>query len=464
MQYYLAIDIGASSGRHILSYLEDGILKTEEIYRFENRILEHEGSLYWDTDKLLEDIISGLKHCKKAGKIPVSLGIDTWGVDYVLLDQAGQALSEAYCYRDLRTEGMDLHVHREISESALYKRGGIQKMSFNTIYQLKADQLQRPEILAKADKLLLMPSYFNYCLTGNAVNEYTHASTTALLDVHCRDWDWTLIDLMGYPRHIFAAVKEPGYLVGNLLPAIQEVVGFDCQVLLPPTHDTASAYLAVPARDEHAVYLSSGTWSLLGIETNEPILTDEAEAAQFTNEGAYGRRYRFLKNIMGMWMIQSIRRELEHAPSYVEMEAVAREAAYFTSVVDVNDARFMAPKSMIETVRAVCRESGQAVPESLGELLSCVYRSLAEFYAVSIKRLEAITGKQFTSMNIVGGGSMNSYLNELTARTCGLPVLAGPSEGTVIGNILSQMLAKGAIEDLAHARDLVRHSFDIKTY
>lgn len=464
MQYFLAIDIGASSGRHILSHLKNGILQTEEIHRFENRLVERDGALYWDTEALLAEIIRGLKSCKALGKIPVSLGIDTWGVDYVLIDAAGKPLAEAYAYRDLRTKGMDDLVHAVISETDLYKRGGIQKMPFNTIYQLKADQVLRPEVLAKADKMLLMPSYFNYCLSGNTVNEYTHASTTALLDVCSRDWDWPLIDLLGYPRHIFTEIKQPGHLVGRLLPAIQEAVGFDCEVLLPPAHDTASAYLAVPARDDHAVYLSSGTWSLLGIESREPILSPEASEAQFTNEGAYGDRYRFLKNIMGLWMIQSIRRELTIKPSYQEMEAAAREAADFNSIVDVNDARFMAPKSMIETVKTVCRENGQPVPESLGELLTCVYRSLAVFYAASIKRLEQITGRQFTSINIVGGGSMNTFLNELTAQTCGLPVFAGPSEGTVIGNLLSQMLAKGLIENVEEARDLVRKSFDIKTF
>ncbi len=464
MQYYLAIDIGASSGRHILSYLDNGVLKTEEVYRFENRILERDGSMYWDTEQLLSDIISGLRACKNAGKIPVSLGIDTWGVDYVLLDESGKPLSEAYHYRDLRTRGMDVQVHQIISERDLYKRGGIQKLPFNTIYQLKADMLLRPDLLGKADRLLLMPSYFNYRLTGNAINEYTHASTSALLDVHSRDWDWPLIDLLGYPRHIFTRIEEPGYLVGNLLPSVREEVGFDCKVILPPTHDTASAYLAVPARDEQAIYLSSGTWSLLGIETVEPILTDAAEAAQFTNEGAYGRRYRFLKNIMGMWMIQSIRRELDPKPSYAEMEAAARRAAGFNSIVDVNDARFMAPESMIDAVKTVCLETGQAVPATTGELLSCVYRSLAVFYAETIKRLEAITGKQYSSINIVGGGSMNGYLNELTAEICKLPVFAGPTEATVIGNVLSQMLAEGVIRDITEARDLVRFSFDIKAY
>lgn len=464
MQYYLAIDMGASSGRHILAYVEDGSLQTEEVYRFENKMIESDGSYYWDTKQLYEHILTGLKRCKEVGKIPRSLGIDTWGVDYLLLDDQGQALSEAYHYRDPRTEQADGPVHRIISESELYKRVGIQKMPFNTIYQLMADQTERPELLARAKTLLLMPSYFNYLLTGNKVNEYTHASTTALLDVRGRDWDWDLIERLGYPSEIFAKIEEPGYVVGSFTEEVRVAVGFDCEVLLPPSHDTASAYLAVPARDDKAVYLSSGTWSLLGVESDEPILTDGAEAAQFTNEGAYGRRYRFLKNIMGMWMVENIRREWPVKPSYEEMNEASRAACDFETLIDVNDPRFMAPESMIDAVRLVAAETGQVVPESLGELLITVYRSLAAFYAKSIRTLEEITGKQYTSLNIVGGGSQNAYLNELTARACGMDVLAGPSEATVIGNILSQMIANGELRDVESARELVRESFDIKVY
>lgn len=463
MQYYLAIDIGASSGRHILAWLEGGRIQTEEIYRFENKMLERDGSLYWDIDALTLEICKGLQACKAADKIPLSLGIDTWGVDYVLLDEKGSVLTQPHHYRDGRTAGMDVELEAIISTESLYQRSGIQKQSYNTIYQLMAEK-QQPEHLDQAATLLMMPSYFNYYLTAVKLNEYTHASTSALVHVETRDWDWTLINSLGLPQHIFADIVQPGQSLGRFRPEIIERVGFDCDVIVVPSHDTASAYLAVPARDEQAVYLSSGTWSLLGVENDEAILTAEAAAAGFTNEGAYGNRYRFLKNIMGLWMIQSLKREMDPKPSFAETEALARSAASFASIVDVNDDRFMAPPSMAEALRSYCRETGQAEPMDFGDCLVCVYKSLAAFYKQSVKQLEAITNKQYTSMNIVGGGSQDQYLNELTAAACEIPVYAGPTEATVIGNVLSQMIHAGQVEDLSTARELLGRSFNVKKY
>lgn len=464
MQYYLAIDIGASSGRHILAWLEDGRILTEEIYRFENKMLEREGSIYWDIDALTLEICNGLQACKAAGKIPFSLGIDTWGVDYVLLDEAGSVLSSPYHYRDARTTGMDSELEAIISTESLYKRSGIQKQSYNTIYQLMAEKKQHPEKLNRAANLLMMPSYFNYYLSGVKLNEYTHASTSSLVHVETRDWDWDLINNLGLPNHIFTDIVQPGQHLGRLRPEIIERVGFDCDVFVVPSHDTASAYLAVPARDEQAVYLSSGTWSLLGVENDEAILTAEAAEAGFTNEGAYANRFRFLKNIMGLWMIQSLKREMNPRPSFRETEALARSASSFSSIVDVNDDRFMAPPSMAEALRSFCRESGQLEPQNFAECLVCVYKSLAAFYKLSVQQLEEITKKQYTSMNIVGGGSQDQYLNELTAAACNMPVYAGPAEATVIGNVLSQMIHAGQVEDLSSARELLGRSFDVKSY
>lgn len=464
MQYFLAIDIGASSGRHILSWLEDGKLRTEEVHRFDNQIREEGKSLFWDTDALIHEITEGLRKCHEIGKIPISLGIDTWGVDYLLLDPGGSTLSEAYCYRDQRTEGLPEEIDKKISFSDLYQRVGIQRLPFNTIYQLSADVRDRPHILDEAEQLLMVPSYFNYALTGVMMNEYSDASTTALLNVETRDWDWDLIRLLNLPEQIFTVIKEPGTTVGTLLPEIQERVGFDCEVVLPPTHDTGSAYLAVPSKDPDAVYLSSGTWSLLGIESPKPYLTSAAREAGFTNEGGYGKQYRFLKNIMGLWMIQSIRKELDPKPSFAEMESMARETGEAPVLIDVNDARFIAPKRMILAVKDACLEQGLDIGDDTGVLLAVVYHSLADFYRQSILQLEAITGRTYTSLNIVGGGSKDDYLNELTAKACGIPIYAGPSEGTVIGNILSQMLARQVISNVAEARKLVRKSFEIKKF
>ena len=464
MQYYLAIDIGASSGRHIIAYLEDGRLMTEEIYRFENKILEDNQALFWDVDTLMAEILNGMKRCREVGKIPHSIGIDTWGVDYLLLDKEGKPLSKAYHYRDNRTDGLIEELKEEISGYDLYQRVGLQELSFNTIYQLLADQKMRPEILAKAESMLLMPSFFNYCLTGIKINEYTHASTTALLDVKKKDWDYELITKLGLPKKIFTKVLPAGKTVGPLTKEVEDLVGFSSTVVLAPSHDTASAYLAVPAKDEEAVFLSSGTWSLLGIESMEPILTTDAYEAQFTNEGGYAYRYRFLKNIMGLWMIQSIRNELDPRPSFASLEQAAIDAQAFPSRVDVNDTRFLAPKSMGEEVKLYCQDSGQAVPSTIGELLACVYQSLADYYKESVAQLEKVTNQTFTSMNIVGGGSKDAYLNQLTADACQFNVYAGPSEGTVIGNILSQMLSSGVLEDIDMARQLVQNSFEINIF
>lgn len=464
MQYYLAIDIGASGGRHIVAWIENERIQTEEVYRFENTMLEENGSLYWDIENLTDHICRGLLQCVNHGKIPQSLGIDTWGVDYVLLDTEGRLLAKPYHYRDGRTAGMDAVVEAVIPYDELFARSGIQKQSFNTIYQLMAEKKDNPETLAAADTLLLMPSYFNYFLSGVKVNEYTHATTSALVSVETRDWDWPTIAKLGLPEGIFAPIRKAGSRLGRLRPEIVEAVGFDCEVLLVPSHDTASAYLAVPAQDDRAVYLSSGTWSLLGVERDEPILTPTAAEAGFTNEGAFNDRYRFLKNIMGLWMIQSLKREINPQPSFAETEAAARAAGSYASIVDVNDERFMAPASMSEALRAYCRESGQAEPQTFGECLVCVYKSLAQLYKQSLKQLEEITGLQYRSMNIVGGGSKDRYLNELTAEACSIPVYTGPAEGTVIGNVLSQMITFGHLENLSETRRLVSESFDIEVY
>lgn len=462
MNYYLAVDIGASSGRHILGHVEDGKMVLEEIYRFENGQKRVNGHSCWDLEHLYASILEGLKACAAAGKPPVSMGIDTWGVDFVLLDGEGKIIGDTVAYRDERTDGMDEVVEKIIPLTELYRRVGIQKVSFNTIYQLTALKREHPEQLAAAKRFLMIPEYFNYRLTGCDVNEYTNATTTALVGAESKTWDTELLQRLGLPTEIFRTPSMPGTAVGSFTKEVQEAVGFDCQVVLPATHDTGSAYLAVPARDDRAVYISSGTWSLLGVENTAPITTAASLAENFTNEGGYQYRFRFLRNIMGLWMIQSIRRNLDKKYSFAELEQMAKEAAAFTSMVDVNDDSFMNPDNMIDAVKAYCQKTGQPVPQTVGEVMQCVYISLADCYAKSIKGLEKITGKTFTSINIVGGGSKDGYLNQLTARASGLTVFAGPTEGTALGNLMVQMITAGEYADLAAARAAIRASFEIK--
>lgn len=462
MNYYLAVDIGASSGRHILGHVENGKMVLEEVYRFENGISERNGHSCWSLDNLFHSILDGLKACKEMGKVPTSMGIDTWGVDYVLLDENGEIIGDTVAYRDGRTTGMDKVVEEILPLKELYSRVGIQKASFNTIYQLTALRLEHPEYLAQAKRFLMIPEYFNYKLTGNAVNEYTNATTTSLVNARSKTWDRELLKSLQIPDAIFEDPCMPGTLVGGFTKEVQDYVGFDCKVLLPATHDTGSAYLAVPARDDKAVYISSGTWSLLGVENTEPITTEASLAENFTNEGGYQYRFRFLQNIMGLWMIQSIRRNLDKKYSFAELEQFAREASDFTSKVDVNDAGFMNPENMIDAVKSYCEKSGQPVPETVGQVMQCVYISLADCYSKAVKGLEKITGKTFTSINIVGGGSKDGYLNMLTAKASGLTVFAGPTEGTALGNLMVQMMANGEYADLAQARSAIKASFEIK--
>ena len=477
MKYYLAIDIGASSGRHILGHVENGRMVLEEIYRFDNLQVHRNGHDCWDMENLWNGIIGGLKACGELGKIPATVGIDTWGVDYVLLDENDKVLGDAVAYRDSRNEGMDNVVSKFISAEALYARTGIQKQPFNTIYQLMAQKLEAPEQVAAAKRLLMIPEYLNFLLTGVKKSEYTIASTSNLLDANKKDWDKELIEMLGLPVEIFGELCMPGESVGRLLPEIQAQVGFNTMVILPATHDTGSAFLAVPAKDDNAVYLSSGTWSLLGVENEVAITTPESHAANFTNEGGAWYRYRYLSNIMGLWMIQSVRRELNGVSyvvgkeqrqatgkkwSFPDLIAEAEKEEGFPSMVDVNASCFLAPESMIQAIKDECARTSQVVPETVGQIMQCVYTSLSVCYRDAIKALQGLTGKKYTSINIVGGGCQDGYLNRRTAQATGLTVFAGPVEGTAIGNLLVQMIAGGDLSDLAAARSAIRRSFEIK--
>ena len=463
MQYYLAVDIGASSGRHILSHLENGKIILEEIYRFSNGMEEVDGEKVWDSQKLFEDILIGMKKCYELGKIPVSMGIDTWAVDFALLDKEDNLIGKTVGYRDGRTKGMDQEVYKVISQDELYERTGIQKQIFNTIYQLMAVKMKKPQELADAKTMLLIPDYFNFLLTGRKVTEYTNASTTQLLHPETKEWDFELIDMLGFPRDIFTEIKLPGTIVGELTEEIQKQVGFCCKVVLPATHDTGSAVVAVPSNEEDVLYISSGTWSLMGTELKEAICTKESMEKNLTNEGGYDYRFRYLKNIMGMWMINSAKKEIADDMSYADICAMASKTT-IASIVPANDDRFLAPKNMTEEVKAACRESGQQVPEGIAEVAAVIYHSLAKCYADTMNEIEEITGKKYDCIHIVGGGSNAVYLNELTAKACGKTVYTGPTEATAVGNVAAQMIAAGELADLKSARECIFHSFKINKY
>lgn len=463
-QYYLAIDIGASSGRHILAHREDGRMVLEEIHRFPNGMVEKDGRKVWEVDRLFSEIKTGMKKCLELNKIPVSVGIDTWAVDFVLLDEKGNRISDAVGYRDDRTEGMDKKVYEVIPEDRLYARTGIQKQIFNTIYQLMAMKEQEQELLERADTMLMIPDYFHYLLTGKKAVEYTNASTTQLVSPDTKQWDGELIEKLGYPGRIFPEILPAGTSLGELTEELREEIGYNCRVVAPGTHDTASAVVAVPASsDEDVLYISSGTWSLMGTELLEADCSDPAHAGNFTNEGGYQYRFRFLKNIMGLWMIQSVKKEIGQELSFGEIcEMASRET--IASRVDCNDQRFLAPANMTAEVQAACRESGQQVPEGIAQTASVIYNSLADCYRDACREIEAITGKQYDRIRIVGGGANAAYLNELTAKASGKRVFAGPTEGTAIGNISVQMITDGELNSLQDARDCIAASFPITTY
>ena len=384
------------------------------------------------------------------------MGIDTWGVDYVLLDKDDNILGDTVGYRDSRTEGMDEKVYEVIPQDDLYARTGIQKQIFNTIYQLMAVKQSHPEYLEQAETILMIPDYFNFLLTGVKKNEYTEATTG-------HDWDYELIDMLGYNSKMFLPVSMPGTVVGDFTEEVQKEVGFNCTVVLPATHDTGSAVLAVPTNDDDAVYISSGTWSLMGIERKEADCSMESMKANFTNEGGYDHRFRYLKNIMGLWMIQSVKKEFTEDLSFAEICEMASKET-ISSIVDCNDDCFLAPKSMIEAVQKFCRDTNQQVPETVGEISSVIYNSLAKCYGDTVEEIEAITGKKYSTIYVVGGGSNAGYLNELTAKYTGRKVSAGPSEATAIGNIIVQMLHDGVFASLPEARTCVKESFDVKMY
>jgi rhamnulokinase len=449
MTYHLAIDIGASSGRHILGYIEDGKIRLEEIHRFEDYLKEENGSLIWDIEKLVREVKTGIAKCGELSKIPATIAIDTWGVDYVLLDENKQELLPCYSYRDNRNNLIQDEVASIISQEKLYGKTGIQKANFNTVYQLYCDK--KSGKLDKAAYFLMMPDYLAFKLTGVIKNEYTNATTTNLVNAETKTWDAGILDTLGIKQSIFSKISLPCSEVGKL-------VGFDFEstVILAPSHDTASAVAACPI-NANSVYISSGTWSLIGTENLEPVLSDAARDANFTNEGGINYRFRFLKNYMGMWLFQNIRKDLKKQFTYDELMNLAMKAGEY-EYIDTNDNAFLAPDSMIKAIRSYL--NNDRLPMDV--LINSVYHSLAKTYADVVSEIENVCGKTIDAINIVGGGSKDKYLNQLTAQYTNKRVLAGPVEATATGNIISQMMYANKELTLEKARELVKESFDIQ--
>lgn len=464
MSYHLAIDIGASSGRHIIGSLKNGKLQLEEIYRFDNGIHKIDDEYCWNLKGLFKEIKNGIRKCKEVGKIPKTIGIDTWAVDFVLLDENDEILGNTVSYRDDRTEGYMDKAFKVIPKDMLYLYTGIQFQRFNTLYQLLAIKDKKPEILDNAKVFLMIPDYLNFLLTGKKVNEYTNATSTQLVNSFDRVWDENILKEYGINKEIFGEIKMPKTSLGNLRDELVDEFGFDLEVILPATHDTGSAFISSVCNDSDSIYVSSGTWSLIGVENRFPICVPQAMDYNFTNEGGIDYRFRFLKNIMGLWVIQEVRRNLYHSYSFSELVDQAKEHKDFPSIIDVDHDRFLNPNNMIDEIKLYCMETGQRVPELVGEIAYCVFNSLAHCYKKAVGNLEEIFEKNFERINIFGGGCQNNLLNQLVADVTGKEVLARPIEATAIGNIAVQLISCGELEDLGQARRIIKESFEISIF
>ncbi len=465
----LGIDLGASSGRAMLGTLEGKKLTIREIHRFLNEPVTLCGRFVWDMPRLFHEIKQALLKLSRSGETVDAIGIDTWGVDFGLLDKNGHLLSLPVHYRDARTNGIPEKVRAIIPDEELFARTGIAFNSFNTLYQLYAMKEEGDPALESAQDLLFLPDLLAYFLTGKKGTEYTIASTSQLLNPFTRDWDRELMAKLGIPAHIFGEVKLPGTVRGTLLPEIAKECGVaEIPVIAIGGHDTASAVAAVPAKEKDFAYISSGTWSLLGAEVQEPLCTEGVMKANYTNEGGVDGSIRLLKNIMGLWIIQECKREWDRRGSETSFGALVElsmQAPAFKAILDVDDACFLAPGDMPARIQAYCAKSGQPVPEGKGEISRVIYESLALKYRWAIERLEEdMLKKPIEALHIVGGGSKNALLNRFTAEAIKRPVIAGPDEGTIIGNLLVQAQALGAISGICELREVVENSFPTKTF
>ena len=464
---YLAADFGGGSGRVIAGWLENGQLKMEEVHRFGNRQVRLGDHVYWDFPALFEDMKAGLKKAASKGYKVASVGVDTWGVDFGLIDRDGQLIGNPVCYRDARTSGMVEEMFKTLDPTEHYATTGIQVMEINTLSQLLS--IKGTAQLESARHLLFMPDLFSYFLTGKATNEYCIASTSELLDAKKRGWSWDTIKALGLPEHIFGEIVMPGTVRGKLREDIAQETGLgEIDVVAVGSHDTASAVAAVPAIEGDGImaFLSSGTWSLLGVELPEPILTEEARKAEFTNEGGVGGRIRFLQNITGLWILQRLMAEWKERGEEQTYSQLLPEAekACINSIIPVADAAFMNPISMEKAICDYCKDSAQQIPATKAEFTRCLLQSLAHKYKDAISGVNGLLPEPIKRLHIIGGGSQNELLNQLTADALGLPVWAGPVEATAMGNILVQAMAAGEIANLDALRDIVRSSVTPKVF
>jgi len=469
----LAFDLGASSGRAIVGELVPGEngspeLKMTEVHRFDNTPVEAGDHLFWDVLRLLHEIKTGMRKAVQAGYPLASFGIDTWGVDFGLLDAFGELLGNPYHYRDAHTDGIMEEVMERLGKEVIFAESGLQFLTFNTIYQLHALFKAGSVALREADTLLLMPDLLMYLLTGVKASEFTIATTTQLLHPVDQTWNTGTMETLGIPSRLFQSIVQPGERLGHLTDKVCQELGIpSLEAIAVGSHDTASAVAAVPATASPFAYLSSGTWSLLGTEIREPSLSAKTLELEFTNEGGVGDTYRLLKNIMGLWLLQECKREWDAAGnvrSFAQWAELASKEEAFVSFIDPEDPRFLHPAGMPDKIRSFCRETGQPEPVSEAQLVRCVMESLALKYRYVLDGMEELAGTVFPGLHMVGGGIQNVFLCQYTANALGRPVWAGPVEGSAIGNILVQYMALGAFEDLAEARAAVGRSFPVAVY
>jgi len=465
---FLAFDLGAESGRTVLGRLENGRVRTQELTRFPNAAVQVLGHLHWNIYSLFEEIKKGMRAgLAEAGTQPVSLAVDTWGVDFGLLSLDGTVLGLPYAYRDARTQGVMEEFFARLPRNEVYERTGIQFLPFNTLFQLFAAIKQSPGLIEQAGALLFMPDLFSYLLSGEKANEFTIASTSQLLDPRTRTWDGALLSALGVPPRLMQNIVFPGTLLGALSPSVSRETGLgETLVIATASHDTAAAIAAVPASGEDWAYISSGTWSLMGVELGSPLINPAVLSANFTNEGGIAGRTRFLKNIAGLWLLQQCRKEWSsgRALGYDELTRLAGEASPFGAFIDPDSPDFLNPPSMAEAIRDFCLRTGQRPPQSLAETVLCILESMALKYRLTLDELRRLTGRSIERIHVIGGGSRNEMLCQFTADSTNLPVFSGPAEATAIGNIMAQALALGQVGSVGEIRTIVRNSVEIKTF
>ncbi len=479
-KHYLAVDLGAESGRGMLGTLANGRIELTEICRFKTGPVRlptryphnaaqtgrSDCSLVWDFLRFWEEIKSAVRKTREHGEI-ASLGVDTWGVDFALLDKNGALINVPYHYRDSRTEGMLEEAFSRLSRKSIYEITGIQFMQLNTLFQLLAMQVNQDPALEIADKLLMVPDLINYWLTGKPVSEFTEATTSQIIDTRKGAWSQEIIEAMGFPKHIFPEIIQPGTRLGSLRPTLVEELGFNTQVVAPPTHDTGSAVAAIPAEAKDYIWISSGTWSIIGMNVPQPIINEETYANNFTNEGGVSNTFRFSKNVTGLWIVQQCRDQWqteERDYAYSELTQMAQKATHLQAFIDPDYHEFLQMGTMVAKIKDYCRLTGQPTPETKGEIIRAVLQGLALRYRLVIEQLEQLSGRHATEIHIVGGGTKNQLLNQFTADALDRKVVTGPIEATAIGNIIVQAITMGDIPNWPAGVEVIKDSFDIQTY